>query len=162
MAAFTKRHYERFGQFWTDLVYLWKNRRTVRGVLRGKSLDNAFRERLMLAVTAVNRCRYCSFVHTRMALRAGVTREELDKLFSGDFDALPDHERVALLYAQHWADTHGRPDPEAEARLSESYPPETVEAILVTIRFINFNNLFGNTTDWVLHTLSFGLLGAGK
>lgn len=31
----------------------------------------------MLAVTQVNGCRYCSYVHARMALQAGLSEQEI-------------------------------------------------------------------------------------
>ncbi len=53
-------------------------------------------------------------------------------------------------------------DPEMLDRLRETYPPEMVEAINAVMRMINLSNLFGNTVDWVLYALSFGLLGGDK
>jgi AhpD family alkylhydroperoxidase len=37
----------------------------------------------MLAVTAVNQCRYCSYAHARMALLAGLSTEEIQALNDG-------------------------------------------------------------------------------
>ncbi len=162
MAAFTKRTYERFGHFWDDARFLRNNRAAVQAAMSGRILSPAFRERIILAVTAVNQCRYCSYVHTRAALKSGVSREEVDGLFAGMFDAEPEEERVALLYAQHWAETRGCPDPEATARLKESYSPEIIEAIHAVMRMINFNNLCGNTFDRLLHFVTLGLFGGGE
>ena len=158
MAAFTKRTFGSFGQFWSDIRFLWSHGKD----LRGNIIAPAFRERLMLAVTAVNQCRYCSFVHTRVALKTGVSKEEVKGLFTSNFTDAPENERVALLYAQHWTETRGCPDAKTVEQLNAAYPPETVNAIQATIRLINFNNLFGNTFDCMLHKISFGLLGGGK
>ena len=53
----------------------------------------AFRERLMMVVTEVNGCRYCSYFHARAALAAGVSQEELRSLLGGnlppDLAAIP-------------------------------------------------------------------------
>jgi len=38
----------------------------------------------MLAVTAANGCRYCSYFHARQALKNGVGQEEIDQLLTGD------------------------------------------------------------------------------
>lgn len=162
MTAFTKRTYESFGQFRSDVRFLRENRNVVQAAMGGKTLSPAFRERIFLAVTAVNQCRYCSYVHTRAALKSGVSREEVEGLFAGTVDTEPEEERVALLYAQHWAETRGNPDPETLARLNETYPPETVEAIHAVMRMINLNNLCGNTFDRLLHTITFGILGGEK
>jgi AhpD family alkylhydroperoxidase len=160
MQKFTKRRYEGFGQFRADLRLLWGRRREVRGILRGQGISPDFRERLILAVTAVNRCRFCTFAHSRAALREGVSRDEVNGLLAGTFDGVPDTERTAVLYAQHWAETGGQPEPGAAQRVSSEYGPETASRIDTTLRFINFCNLFGNTGDWVLHTVSFGLVGS--
>ena len=162
MAAFSKRTFESFKQFTNELRFVRGAKGQMRGILAGTTLSAAFRERLFMAVTSVNQCRYCSFVHSRAALKAGVSREELDGFLTKEAQAVPKEERVAVVYAQHWVDSGGNPDPETLARLNEAYPPETAAAIQTAIRFINFNNLAGNTWDKLLHTVSFGLLGGGK
>lgn len=162
MAAFNKRVFKTFGHFWGELRFVRGAKKELRGILGGTTLSAAFRERLFMAVTSVNQCRYCSFVHSRAALKAGVSREELDGFLTKEAQAVPEEERVAVVYAQHWVDSGGNPGPEAVARLNEAYPPETAAAIETAIRFINFNNLAGNTWDKLLHTVSFGLLGGGK
>ena len=159
MAAFRKRRYERLGQFWDDVRSVWRMRGEVAGILRGKSLSPAFRERLMLAVTGVNACRYCTFVHTRAALHSGVAKSELAGLSAGTFDGAPEEECAALVYAQHWADTKKCPDPEAVERLNATYGPEVAARINATISFIYLNNLCGNTFDWLLYKVTFGLVG---
>ena len=42
-------------------------------------LDQAFKERIMLAVTEVNGCAMCSYAHTQMALEAGLSSEDVYK-----------------------------------------------------------------------------------
>jgi len=127
--------------------------------MRGESLDSAFRERLMLTVTAVNGCRYCSYEHARQALVAGVSAGEIEALASGMFDDCPSAEVPALLYAQHWAETDGKPDPEAPKRLLELYGEEASQAIEIALGVIRMGNLGGNTLDHILFRLSFGRLG---
>ena len=87
--------------------------RRLRDFARGKvkgELPLDFQERIMLAVTSVNRCRYCTFVHTRAALAAGISPEDAAALLEGSVDAAPEDEATALLYAQHWAETDGKTD----------------------------------------------------
>lgn len=162
MGTFAKRKFDSFGHFWNELRFIFKSQKTVRAIHSGKTLTDAFRERLFMAVTSVNRCRYCSFVHTRAALKAGVSQEELDGFLSRNAETVPDEERVAIIFAQHWVDSGGHPDPDAVEKLNTTYGPETAAAIQTAVRFINYNNLFGNTVDWLLHTLTFGRVGAGK
>jgi AhpD family alkylhydroperoxidase len=162
MNKFSKRRYRKIGDYGSDICFVWRNRSAVLGILRGKTIDPGFRERLMLAVTAVNDCRYCSFVHTRQALREGVTPEEINALFEKSIESLPEYERTALLYAQHWVESSGNPEQDLREKLHAEYGDKTANRIETTIRLINWNNLSGNTFDWLLHTVSFGFLGTPR
>jgi AhpD family alkylhydroperoxidase len=133
-----------------DLKEMLTHMDDLRAAARADRVDRAFAERIMLAVTEVNGCRYCSYGHTRAALHAGVTEEELQSLKIGDFDSLPDEQRVALLFAQHYAEQGGHPDPEARERLVATYGEETASDILAYIRMITLGNLLGNTFDAIL------------
>ncbi len=159
MKRFPKRTYQSLGQFLGDLAFLFGNRRAVRRVMRGDGLDPKFRERIMLAVTEVNECRYCSRAHTRMALDAGVSREDIEAILSGSLDGVPEEERTAVLYAQHWAETEGRPEAAAVERLESTYGKELAEQMHIALRVIRTGNFTGNTLDCFLYTLSLGRLG---
>jgi AhpD family alkylhydroperoxidase len=128
-------------------------------LMRGDIIDAAFRERLMLAVTAVNGCRYCSWAHAKQALVTGITGDEVRSLLTGEVGNSPAAELPALLYAQHWAESGGRPELAARAQLVETYGAETVQAIELSLRTIQWGNLSGNTFDYILYRLSFGRLG---
>jgi len=110
----------------------------------------------MLAVTSVEGCRYCSYFHSRLALKCGVSQEEIKKLLSGDFKDCPEGEAIAILYAQHWAESNAHPDPEADQKLQEIYGFEKAEAIHLMLRMIRLGNLLGNTWDYFLYRISFG------
>lgn len=127
--------------------------------MRGETLSPQFRERLMLVVTEVNACRYCSYFHARQALVAGLSDEELQALTEGEFDASPAEEKPAMLYAQHWAEADGQPDVAATERLVTAYGLETAAAIELALRMIRIGNLAGNTFDYLLYRLSFGRWG---
>jgi AhpD family alkylhydroperoxidase len=134
----------------------------LRSARRSGRVDAAFAERIMLAVTKVNGCRYCNYGHTRAALRAGVTDKEIRGLIAGDFAALPAPELVALTYAQHYAETAGHPDAAAWHRLIETYGADGARDILAYIRMITMGNLLGNTFDALLSRLSGGPTAAGS
>lgn len=157
--TFPKRTYRGFGQFFGDLHFLWKNRRAVRRLMRGEGLDPKFRERVMLAVTEVNNCRHCTRVHTRMALDAGMEKEDVDAILKGCFNDVPEAERTALLFGQHWAETEGNPDPAAVEKLESAYGKELAEQIQLAIRVIKTGNYTGNTFDCFLYKFSFGRWG---
>ena len=155
---FNKRTYG-VREFFVDISFLTKNVSNVRRVMREKRIPNAFRERLMLSVTSVDGCRYCCWAHTREALKSGVEEGEIAGLLAGSVDNCPEDEAIALLYAQHWADSDTRPDPEAVGRLEEAYGAEKAEAINLILRMIRVGNLSGNTWDRFLYRLSFGRRG---
>ena len=160
MKPFPRRTYRNPQELFTDLRYILKRRWLIHQAFN-EQLSPAFRERLMLAVTAVNACRYCSYFHAKEALRSGVPAEQLEDLLAGEIPGdAPEEERVALLYAQHWAETNASPDPEAVQRLVENYGVERAEAINLALRMIRMGNLMGNSGDAILYSLSFGRLGA--
>lgn len=127
--------------------------------MRGETLDPAFRERLMLAVTEVSGCRYCRYAHARAALTAGLDQAEVRELGTGSVHGSPPEQVPALLYAQHWAETEAHPDPEARRRIVETYGPEQTGAIEAALRLIRVGNLAGNTGDYLLNRVSFGRWG---
>ena len=156
---FSKRTYGGLGEVLRDVRFIVGNIGVIRKTMRNGTLAAPFRERLMLAVTSVNGCRYCSYFHTGEALKSGVTSEEITRLLDGDLGSCPEEEAVALLYAQHWAESNANPTPESTRRLEETYGAKEVEAIDATLRMIRVGNLLGNTWDWLLYRVSFGRWG---
>lgn len=157
----TQKSYGSFREWLGDLGYLIKNRRAVRAMMKG-GLDPKFRERLMLAVTEVNQCRLCSYVHTRMALSQGLEKAEINRILSGHFQEAPEDELQALAYAQHWAETGGNPNPGVRQTFEAAYAPETVANIGLALRLIRTGNYTFNTMDGLLHRLTFGRLGVAR
>ena len=103
-----------------------------------------FEKRIMLAVTQVNGCRLCSYFHTKEALKMGLPEQEIKQLLSGELSAAPDEEAVALMFAQHYAETVGNYDPEAWERLADTYGEPRALSILGFIRAIMVGNAQGN------------------
>jgi AhpD family alkylhydroperoxidase len=106
-----------------------------------------FSERIMLAVTEVNGCRYCSYFHTQVALKAGLDAQEINDTLAGDFGNAPAEELPALLFAQHYAEQAGQPDPETVEKLMAVYGNTHARAIIANIRAIMLGNVWGNTFD---------------
>jgi AhpD family alkylhydroperoxidase len=156
---FKKRRYKRLKNIFADLWFPIRNGSRLRETSRKKLVSPAFRERLMLAVTAVNGCRYCSFFHTRQALKSGLTAEEIGDLLAGDVANCPPDEAIALAYAQHWAESDAHPDPEAVQRLQQAYGHQKTEAIHLILRMIRMANLLGNSWDYLIYRISFGRKG---
>ena len=98
---------------------LYRALRTVGAFRKAKqsgSLSLQLQERLMLAVTEVNGCALCSYGHSRMALEAGLSGQEIEELLGGQTDGAPKEELPAILFAQHYADTRGKPNRECMAQ----------------------------------------------
>lgn len=147
-----KRKFKSVGHVVGDLSQLLRRPREMAKMVTGHGeLSPALREKIMLAVTSVNKCRYCSFVHSHLAVREGLSGEEVDTLLDGTVDADDDEEREILLYAQHWAETGGNPDDDVRSRLIETHGKQRTESFETAIRAIMFGNYFGNTFDSLLN-----------
>ena len=111
---------------------------TLPGLVRsygpGGPLDPRTREQIILAVTEVNGCRYCAWIH-------GSWQE-----FLGE-GARADAEQALLAYARACAEA-GRPLPADD--LEAVLPPEGVRAVRATVAQIEVSNLVGNTVDGLL------------
>ncbi len=136
-----------FSRFVASLRDIFAHMDDFRQAVRGGRVSRAFAEKIMLAVTQVNGCRYCNYGHTRAALAAGISEEELQRLLAQDIGTFPEEEAVALTFAQHYAESEDNPDPAAWQRLVDYYGPETARDIMAYIRMITFGNLLGNTFD---------------
>jgi AhpD family alkylhydroperoxidase len=114
---------------------------------RSGRVDRAWAEKLMLAVTAVNECRYCMAFHRGLATHAGVSDDEIGAVVTHCFADLPQHQIIALAFAQHYAESGGRPEPASRQRLIATYGPDTARDIAAYLRAISVGNLLGNTFD---------------
>lgn len=114
----------------------------IRGEKKGLMLV-ALRERLMMAVTEVNGCAMCSWYHTRVALEGGMAADEIRRMLAGEFQNVPDEEITAVLFAQHYADTRGKPDSAAWDKLRKQYGRDAALAMLGAVRGIMLGNAIG-------------------
>jgi len=80
---FSRRIYRNLPEVGANLRAILARRAQMKPLLRGALISAAFRERLMLAVTGGNACRYGSYVHTQQALSEGLTPEEIAALQEG-------------------------------------------------------------------------------
>jgi AhpD family alkylhydroperoxidase len=156
MREFKRRFYRSLAEVLTDLRTALSKRETLHSAMRGEGLNPAFRERLMLVVTGVNGCRYCSYVHAREALAEGISQDEIRALGESMFAGSPAEQVPALLYAQHWAETDGNPNAAVRERIEQRYGKDSLERIEAVLLTIRMGNMMGNTLDFVLHRVSFG------
>lgn len=106
-------------------------------------LSPKFMERIMLAVTEVNGCAACSYAHTKLALEAGMSNQEIQKMLAGVVVDVPEEELPAILFAQHYAEDRGLPSTAAWNRIVEIYGPSKAMAILAAIRMMTIGNIYG-------------------
>lgn len=151
-AAFNKRTFTLayFGALVREVI---AHRGDIQAAARGGRINKPFAEKIMLAVTRVNGCRWCNYGHTQAALAVGVSPEEIQQLMAQELGAFPEEEAVALAFAQHFAESKDNPDPEAWQRVVDTYGPEAAQDILAYIRMITLGNLYGNTFDALLARL---------
>ena len=153
-SEFRKRYYYNFREPIKDIIFVMgKLPLMLRNRKHGWVSAN-FQERLMMAVTAVNGCRYCNYYHTRIALKMGLEPGEAQSLLAGEIDNPDPDEVKALLYAQHWAENNALPDSDLRERLYVYYGNERAVVIETILRMIRFGNLSGNTLDYILFRIS--------
>lgn len=104
-------------EFYSLLEDALNNFKQIKTAKQHQLVSKDFSNRIMLAVTKVNGCRLCNYLHTKNALKSGMTATEIQALVAGDLDNVPADEAVALIFAQHYAETKAKPAPEAYQRL---------------------------------------------
>lgn len=132
--------------------------RTVPYMVSGEKkgiLSAELRERLMMAVTEVNGCAMCSWYHTKTELETGMAEGEVRELLAGEFQNVPDTELTAVLFAQHYADTRGKPDKAAWDKLRAQYGQDAARAMLGAIRGIMLGNLLGMPSGSLMSRVGF-------
>jgi AhpD family alkylhydroperoxidase len=110
---------------------------------KSKLVDRQFVERLQLAVTEVNGCAACSYQHTKMALRQGMSNEEISSFLSGGDEFIKPDEAKAIMFAQHFADSKGFPKKYAYDSIVKEYGEEQACIILSAVQIVIAGNMYG-------------------
>lgn len=131
--------------FYSYLVDLIGNIGNIRDAK--KRLDKQFQNKILLAVTQVNGCRYCSYLHTKHALESGMSEEEIKSLLAGEVGDVNNDETIALMFAQHYAETQANPDKESVQKLFEKYKEQKASDIISVIQVIMVGNIHGISLD---------------
>lgn len=131
------------GEGYRHLVLLFRTVRFVSKARKQDLLDKQFMERIMLGVTQVNGCLLCSYAHTKMALEMGMEEKQIEELLGGEHDNVPPEQLKAVLFAQHYAETKGRPSKAAWDEIVTVYGQEASKGILGTIRIMMVGNIWG-------------------
>lgn len=124
-------------------------------VKKHKLFNKKFKERIMLAVTEVNGCELCSYVHTKISLSSGMNSEEIKELLNGIKDDVPEEELVGVLFAEHYATSHESPEKETVNRLIEEYGREKAKIICAILAMITLTNSMGISMGLLKDRLTF-------
>lgn len=108
-----------------------------------KLVDKDFVRRLQLAVTEVNGCPACSYQHTKMALRQGMSGEEISSFLSGGDQFIKPEEAKAIMFAQHFADSRGYPQNYAYDAIVKEYGEKEASIILSAVQIMISGNMYG-------------------
>ena len=112
-------------------------------VKKHKLFNKQFKERIMLAVTEVNGCELCSYVHTKISLSSGMNSNEIKEILNGIKDDVPEDELVAVLFAEYYATSHEKPEKEMVNRLINEYGREKAKIICAILGMITLTNSMG-------------------
>jgi AhpD family alkylhydroperoxidase len=110
---------------------------------REKLLNLKWKERIMLAVTEVNQCTMCSWMHTNIALKAGMKEDEIKNILSGSYDEIPNKELLSILYAQDYASNKETMNQTYVAKLIEAYGVRRTRMIKNVISIITMTTSMG-------------------
>ncbi|MFA9391158.1 MAG: carboxymuconolactone decarboxylase family protein [Prolixibacteraceae bacterium] len=133
--------------FYKHLKISFANFSDLRKSRKTGNVNKAFSEKIMLAVTQVNGCRYCNYMHTKNAIDAGTSEAEINAMLNGELGKIGNDESLALMFAQHYADTDGTPDMETYENFVQHYGKQKAADILSNIRVIMAANIHGIALD---------------
>jgi AhpD family alkylhydroperoxidase len=138
------------GNFFTTVGNVVASMPVLLAALVRPSTSAALREKVVLGVTAINDCGYCKWGHTHWAMANGVPLEEVNQILGLQIDALEAKnpaEAAAILFAQHYAESLDRLDPDSLENLRTFYSDAQAAEILAYVRAITLGSLTGNTVD---------------
>ena len=132
-----------FLELYLSFIYIPRALAKLRKNKKGEIISQKFIERMQLAVTEVNGCAACSYAHTTMALREGMSNDEISSFLSGGTDYIKPKEAKAIIFAQHFADSRGYPQKEAYEAIIKEYGQEKASIILSAVQMMIAGNMFG-------------------
>lgn len=143
---YQRREFKRkfsFLELYCSLVYL--PRAISKRIVNNKSnlVSKELIERLQLAVTEVNGCPACSYQHTKMALRQGMSNEEISSFLSGGDEFIQPEEAKAIMFAQHFADSRGFPKEYTYNSIVKEYGDKRASIILSAVQIMISGNMYG-------------------
>lgn len=109
---------------------------------------------LWLAVTEVNGCRWCAYVHEGMAGASGMAPEDIALLLSAEsperLAMLSEDEQATVAYAKAWAEREAEPPEGMRGQVLKRLGEEGSRDLHALLMMIDFANRCGNTFDSLL------------
>lgn len=145
-AIVLRREFKRKFSIWElyrAFLYTPKAMSKLIGNNKSNLVDKKFVERLQLVVTEVNGCFACSYQHAKMALRQGMSNEEISSFLSGGDEFIELDEARAIMFAQHFADSKGFPKKYAYDSIVKEYGEKQACIILSAVQIMIAGNMYG-------------------
>ena len=132
--------------FFNDLGFLIWNFPKIIRVFTNKQNPKQLFEKILIVTDAVNGCTYCSWLDAKLAIKSGISKEEINNMLNLQFHTdASESELNALLFAQHFSESNRNPDPKMTNKLFDYYGEKTAKNIILAIRTVTFGNLYFNT-----------------
>ncbi len=147
METFKKRYLTRPQELFSMIKSMRIQAKKIKKLNENQKINPALCEKVMLTVSGVTSCLYCSYLHAKNALEKGVRDSEVIKLLNCEFGDFPENEATALLYGQHWAETGGSPEANVRSRVMEYYGKKKLNHLETIIRALYMGNLISNTVE---------------
>ena len=132
-----------FWELYRALVFIPRAMSKLIGNNKSNLVSKKFIERMQLAVTEVNGCPACSYQHTKMALREGMSNEEIISFLNGEDDFIKPEEAKAIMFAQHFADSRGFPKKYAYDAIVKEYGEKRAFIIISAVQVMIAGNIYG-------------------
>jgi len=132
-----------FWEMYRAFVFVPRAMSKLIGNSKNKLVDKHFVERLQLAVTEVNGCAACSYQHAQMALRQGMSNDEISSFLSGKDNFIKPKEAKAIVFVQHFADSRGFPKKYAYDAIVKEYGQKEARIILSAAQMMIAGNMIG-------------------
>ncbi|MDY0210805.1 MAG: hypothetical protein RBQ91_05295 [Acholeplasma sp.] len=97
----------------------------------------------------------CSYVHTKLASKAGLSDNDIKQMFEGALEGVPEKQSLGVLFAKDYAYSKEVVDKAFYARLIEHYGINQARAILAASEFITMTNSMGISMALLKSTLTF-------
>ena len=130
-------------EMYRSFLYLPRAMKIMKDNSKHNLVDKDFVRRLQLAVTEVNGCPACSYQHTKMALRQGMSGKEISSFLSGGDQFIKPEEAKAIMFAQHFADSRGYPKKYAYDSIVKEYGEKEASIILSASQIMISGNMYG-------------------